>query len=120
MLILLLDEMLCCGAITPLEYDQLNSLVAENLPERASDKEDEDSDEDVDEEDYSKSTFDYIIQHDREELFELLEELKEDEEFIDEILKIEELIETFLEKEFSDDDESTKHMIEEAIRKLES
>ena len=59
----------------------------------------------------------YIIQHDREELFELLEELKGDEEFIDEILNLEKLIGLFLENVFL---EPTKKMVEDVIEKLQS
>ena len=47
-----------------------------------------------------KSAVDYIIQHDKEALLQLMEELKDDidEEFMDIVLDIEKLLEIFFEE----------------------
>ena len=52
----------------------------------------------------TKSAVDYTMQHDKEELLQLIEELKDhiDEDFMDIVLDIEKLLEIFFEEEFLD------------------
>ena len=96
-LMFLLDEMLRQGAITPTEYTQLNTGLTEaaNLKTDEAEKE-EDSDDDK-EQNLTKSAVDYIIQRDKEDLLQLIEELKDhiDEDFMDIVLDIEKLLEIF-------------------------
>ena len=68
-----------------------------------------------------KSAVDYIIRHDKEELLQLMEELKDDidEEFIDIVLDIEKLLEIFFEEEFLDG-EPIRPQIDEILNKLET
>ena len=124
-LVLLLDEMLRQGAITPTEYAQLNTSLTEAADLRTDEAEkEEDSDDDDDEEqNLMKSAVDYIIQHDKEELLQLMEELKDDidEEFMDIFLGIEKLfldgesirpqIDELLNKETSEIPKSNQHRI---------
>ena len=97
-LMFLLDEMLRQGAITPTEYAQLNTSLTESadLKTDEAEKEEDSADE---KQDLTKSTVDYIIQQDKEELLQLIEELKDDidEESMDILLNIEKLLEIFFE-----------------------
>ena len=95
-LMFLLDEMLRQGAITPIEYAQLNTGLTEAADLRT-DEAEKAEDRDDEEQNLMKSAVDYIIQHDKEELLQLMEELKDDidEEFMDIVLNIEKLLEIF-------------------------
>ena len=114
-LMFLLDEMLRQGAITPIEYTQLNTSLTEAADEA---EKEEDSDE---EQNLMKPTVDYITQRDKEELLQLMEELKDDidEELMDIVLDIEKLLEIFVEEEFLDG-EPIRPQIDELLNKLET
>ena len=95
-LMFLLDEMLRQGDITPTEYAQLNTSLTEAADLRTDEAEKEE-DSDDEEQNLMKPAVDYIIQHDKEELLQLMEELKDiDEEFTNIVLDIEKLLEIFL------------------------
>ena len=87
------------GTITPLEYNKLNSAIA--IPEKS-------SAEGADEEDEMtrviKDTVDHVIQHDQEELSDLLMELRDEvgKEFLDALLDLELLAGKFLIDEFQE------------------
>ena len=70
-LTVLSDEMLVGGNITPLEYNKLNNAIA--IPERSSDEGAQEEDEMTR---VIKDTVDHVIQHDKEELSDLLMELR--------------------------------------------
>ena len=91
--------MLRQGAITPTEYTQLNTSLTEAANLRT-DKAEKEEDSDDEEQNLMKPAVDYIIQHDKEELLQLMEELKDDidEEFINIVLDIEKLLEIFSEE----------------------
>ena len=114
------DEMLHPGAITPTEYAQLNTSLTEAADLRTDEAEKEE-DSDDEEQNLMKSTVDYIIQHDKEKLLQLMEELKYDidEEFMDIVLGIEKLLEIFFEEAFLDG-ESIRPQIDELLNKLET
>ena len=98
----LLDELLRQGVIDPTEYTQLNSglTVKEDL---TTDKEEkEETEENKEEDNMTNSTIQYLIQHDKKELQDLLEEIKDDDEFKDVVLDIEKLLEKFFLEEFVD------------------
>ena len=82
-LTVLLDEMLERGPITPLEYNSLNSVIA--IPGKSSDEAGEEEDEMTR---VIKGTVDHAIQHDKEELSDLLMELRDEfgKEFLDALL----------------------------------
>ena len=96
-LTVLWDEMLERGTITPLEYNKLNSVIA--ILEKS-------SDEGVEEEDQMtrviEDTVDHVIQHDKEELSDLLMELPDEvgKDFLDALLDLELLAGKFLIDEF--------------------
>ena len=119
-LMFLLDEMLRQGAITPTEYAQLNTSLTEAADLKTAEAEKEE-DSDDGEQNLTKSTVDYIIQHDKEELLQLMEELKDDidEEFMDIVLGIEKLLEVFFEETFLDG-EPIRPQINELLNKLET
>ena len=120
-LVLLLDEMLRQGAITPTEYTQLNTILTEAADLRTDEAEKEEDSDDDEEQNLMKSAADYTIQHDKEELLQLMEELKDDidEEFMDIVLGIEKLLEIFFEEEFLDG-VSIRPQIDELLNKLET
>ena len=64
-------------AITPTEYTQLNTRLTEAAGLRTDGAEKEE-DSDDEEQNLMKPAVDYIIQHDKEELLQLMEELKDD------------------------------------------
>ena len=109
------------GAITPTEYTQLNTNLTETADLRTDEAEKEEDSGDDEEQNLMKSAADYIIQHDKEELLQLMEELKDDidEEFMDIVLDIEKLLEIFFEKEFLDG-EPIRPQIDELLNKLET
>ena len=112
--------MLRQGAVTPTEYAQLNTSLSESadLKTDEAEKEEDSADE---EQDLTKSTIDYIIHHDKEELLQLMEELKDDidKEFMDIVLNIEKLLEIFFEEEFLDG-EPIRPQIDDLLNKLET
>ena len=69
-LTVLLDEMLERGTITPLEYNKLNSVIA--ITEKSFDEGAEEEDEMTR---VIKDTVGHVIQHDKQELSDLLREL---------------------------------------------
>ena len=117
----LLDELLRQGAIDPTEYTQLNTglMVKEDL---TTDKEEkEETDEDKEEENMTNTAIQFLILHDKEELQDLMEEIKDDidEEFKDIVLNIEKLLETFFVEEFVDG-EIVRPKINILLNQLES
>ena len=101
-LMFVLDEMLRQGAITPAEYVQLNTSLTESA-DLKTDEAEKEEDSDDEQQDLTKSIVDYIIKHDKEELLQLMEELKDDidEEFMEIVLGLEKFLEIF-EEEFLD------------------
>ena len=61
------------GTISPLEYNKLNSVIA--IPEKSSDDGAKQEDEMTR---VIKDTVDHVIQHDKEELSDLLMELRDE------------------------------------------
>ena len=120
-LMFLLDEMIRQGAITPTEYVQLDTSLTEAADLRTDEAEKEEDSDDDEEQNLMKSAVDYIIQHDKEELLQLMEELKDDidEEFMNIVLDIEKLLEIFFEEEFLDG-EPIRPQIDELFNKLET
>ena len=112
--------MLRQGAITPTEYTQLNTSLTETADLRTDEAEKEEDSGD-EEKNLMKSAVDYIIKHDKEEILQLMEELKDDidEEFMDIVLEIEKLLEIFFEEEFLDG-EPIRPQIDELLNKLET
>ena len=119
-LMFLLDEMLRQGAITTTEYAQLNTSLTE-AADLKTDEAEKEEDSDDEEQNLMKPAVDYIIQHDKEELLQLMEEFKDDidEKFMDIILDIEKLLEIFFEEEFLDG-EPIRPQIDELLNKLET
>ena len=109
--------MLDRGFITPIEYNNLNSLIV--IPDKSSNEEEEEEEEDemirV-----IKDTVDHVIQHDKEELSDLLMELRDEvgAEFLDALLDSELLVGKFLIGEFQEE-EPLLPLIEERRLKLE-
>ena len=111
-LAMLLDIMLDRGLVTAVEYSKLNSLI--DLPPTAdedeqSDATDKEEDEKEEEQDelgkIIKETVDYVIRLDKEELSELLMELRDEVsagEFLDALIDLDLLAGKFLENEFED------------------
>ena len=116
---LLLGEMLRPGALTPTEYAQLNTSLTVAADLRTDEAEKEEDSDDDEEQNLMKSAVDYIIQHDKEELLQLMVELKDDidEEFMDIVLGIEKLLEIFFEETFLDG-ESIRPQIDELLHKF--
>ena len=98
-LTVLLDEMLERGTLAPLEYNKLNSVIA--IPEKSSDEVAEEEDEMTR---VIKDTVDHVILHDKEELSDLLMELRDEvgKEFLDALLDMELLAGKFLIDEFQE------------------
>ena len=92
----LLDELLRQGALDPSEYTQLNTRLTEE-EDLTTDKE-EKEEEDKEEENMTNAAIQYLKLHDKEELQDLMEEIKDeiDGEFMDIVLDIEKLLEEFL------------------------
>ena len=90
-LVFLLEEMLRQGAITPTEYTQLNTSLTEAAELRTAEAEKEEDSDDDEDQNLMKSAVDYIIQHGKGDVLQLMEELKDDidEEFMDIVLGIE-------------------------------
>ena len=119
-LMFLLGEMLRQGAITPTEYTRLNTSLTEAADLRTDEAEKEEySDDEL--QNLMKPAVDYIIQHDKEELLQLMEELKDDidKEFTIIFLDIEKLLEIFFEEEFLAG-EPIRPQIDELLNKLET
>ena len=102
----LLDELLRQGAIDATEYTQLNTRLTEeeDLTIDKEEKEEEEEEEDEEEENMTNATIQYLILHDKEELQDLMEEIKDeiDGEFMDIVLDIEKLLAEFFVEEFVD------------------
>ena len=98
-LTVLLDEMLERGTITPLGYNKLNSVIA--IQEKSSDEGPEEEDEMTR---AIKDTVDHVIQQDKEELSDLLMELRDEvgKEFLDALLDLELLAGKFRIDEFQE------------------
>ena len=96
-LTVLLDEMLEPGSIASLEHNRLNSIIA--IPEKSADEGAEEEDEMTR---VIKDSVDHVIQHDKEELSDLLMELRDEvgTEFLDALLELELLAGKFLIDEF--------------------
>ena len=101
----LLDEMLRQGTIDPAEYTQLNTrLTATEDGIIDQEEKDDDDEEDEEEENMENAAIQYLVQHDKEELQELMMDIKEEinVEFMDIVVNIENLLETFFVEEFID------------------
>ena len=103
------------------KYTQLNTSLTEAADLKTDEAEKEEDSGGDEEQNLMKSAVDYIIQHDKEELLQLMEELKVDidEEFMDIVLGIEKLLEIFFEEEFLDG-EPIRPQIDELLNKLET
>ena len=117
-LTLLLDEMLDRGLVAPIEYNNLNSLIV------ISDKSSNEEEEEVEEDEVTRvivDTVDHVIQHDKEELSDLLMELRDEvgKEFLDALLDLELLAGKFLIDEFQEG-KPLLPLIEEQRLKLEA
>ena len=106
-LAILLDKMLDRGLVTAVEYSKLNSLIAVPLADEdeiaVSDKEEEKEEDEMSR--VIKETVDYVIQHDKKELSELLMELRDEVgggECLDALIDLDLLAGKFLENEFED------------------
>ena len=113
----LLDELLRQGAIDPTEYTQLNIRLtaAEDL---TADKEEKEEEE---EENMTNAAIQYLILQDKEELEDLMEDIKDeiDAEFMDIVLGIEKLSEEFFVEEFVDG-ETIRSQINALLNQLEN
>ena len=118
----LLDDLLCQGAIDPTEYTQLNTRLTEE-EDLMTDKEEkeEEEEEDEEEENMTNATIQYLMLHDKEELQNLMEEIKDeiDGEFMDIVLEIEKLLEEFFVEEFVDG-ETIRSQINALLNQLEN
>ena len=85
------------------------------------DKEEKEEEEDEEEENMTNATIQYLILHDKEELQDLMEEIKDeiDGEFMDIVLDIEKLSEDFFVEEFVDG-ETIKPQINALLNQLEN
>ena len=117
-LTLLLDEMLDRGLVAPIEYNNLNSLIV--ISDKSSYEEEEEEEED-ERTRVIKDTVDHVIQHDKEELSDLLMELRDEvgKEFLDALLDLELLAGKFLIDEFQEG-KPLLPLIEEQRLKLEA
>ncbi|MCH2421447.1 MAG: hypothetical protein MK215_05880, partial [Candidatus Poseidoniia archaeon] len=125
-LVSILDDMSRQGGITKDEYTRLNNNIAESLDdgeEEENEMEKEMENEELSREEKIKklihTTTEYLIEYDKKELVELINEFRKEREYIDPVLELEELIEIFLEEKFLDG-EPIIAKIEEASRKLEN
>jgi len=114
-LVFLLDELLRREGIDRDEYKKLNNEIVS-----IAEKEEEEEEEEEEEDDLEKITVETIIQHDKKEVKELLKDFGEnlDEEFTDTLLKIEELVDVFVEGSFIDDESVLDKIIHE-VNKLD-
>ena len=96
-LTVLLDAML----VTPILYNNLNSLIV--IPDKSSNEEEEEEEEDEMTRGI-KDTVDHVIQHDKEEQSDLLMELRDEveKEFLDALLDLALLAGKFLIDEFQE------------------
>ena len=103
-----LDKLLRQEAISYEVYTQVNNFLAESLGEDDEDLEEMDQGSENENDDILpnliQTTADLIIKDDKEELVELLKAIKHEasEEFIDTIIKLEELIDVFFTDKFVD------------------
>ena len=142
-LVFLLDELLRQRGIDGEEYTILNNILAKSLGSgRAAEEEDDDGKEPADVEDHSveddktededkspdekiktliQSTVEYLMQHDKKELLELVNEFRKDigDDFLDTVLELEELVDVYLLKEFLEK-ESIRIKIDKVRRELEA
>ena len=116
-LTVLSDEMLDRGLFTSIEYGNLNSLIV--IPDKSSNEEKEEEEDEMTR--GITDTVDHVIQHDIEELSDLLMELRDEvgKEILDALLDLELLAGKFLIDEFQDG-EPLSPLIEEQRLKLEA
>ena len=114
----LLDELLRQGALDPTEYTQLNTRLTEE-EDLTTDKE-EKEEEDEKEDNMTNAAIQYMILNDKEELQDLMEDIKEETEFMDIVLGIEKLLEEFFVEEFFVDGETIRPQINALINQLEN
>ena len=110
--VFLLDELKRQGGISPGMYREYNDFLAESLPvgfgvsdqeEAAMEIEDEDGEEEENEDQLKKeitSTADYLIEHDKNELMEIVAEIEKDDNIIEAVTALEDMIKIYLEREF--------------------
>ena len=113
--------MLRQGAIDPADYTMLNTRLT-MTDDRMIDKEEEEGDEENEEEgNIENAAIQYLILHDKDELEELMADIKEeiDVEFKDIVNDIEKLLETFFVEEFIDG-EAIRPQIDALLNQLES
>ena len=117
----LLDGMLKQGAIDPAEYTQLNTRLTEKEDLTTDKEEKEEEEEEEEEENISNTAIQYLILHDKDELQDLIEDIKDeiDPEFMDIVLDIEKLLEEFFVTEFVDG-ESIRPQINALLNQLNS
>ena len=116
----LLDELLRQGALDPTEYTQSTTRLTE-AEDLTIDTEEKEEEEDEEEENMTNATIQYLILHNKEELQDLMEGIKDeiDAEFMDIVLDIEKLLEDFFVEEFVDG-ESIKPQINPLLNQLEN
>ena len=116
----LLDELLRQNVIDPTEYTQLNTRLTE-AEDLTTDKEEEEEAEDEEEENMTNAAIQYLMLHDKEELEDLMEGIKDeiDAEFMDIVLGIEKLLEEFFVEEFFADGETNRSQINALLNQLE-
>ena len=113
--VFLLDELLRQDGINHHMYRQYNDFLAGSPPNIGSGitptgEEEESNDEEMllSRDDQIKkditATADYLIQHDKKELQELVTEIEKDDDIIDTVLSLEELLGIYLEEEFLERD----------------
>ena len=109
------------GAIDPTEYTQLNTCLTEAEDLTTDKEEEEEEEEDEEEENMTNAAIQYLILHDKEELEDLMEGIKDeiDAEFMDIVLGIEKLLEEFCVEEFVDG-ETIRSQINALLNQLEN
>ena len=126
--VFLLDELIRQGGISRRMYRQYNDFLAESLPvvvgfgiidedvaETA--MENEHLSEEYQLKKKITSIADYLIEHDKKELVELVNEIEKDEEIVETVTALEEFIKIYLEREFLER-ESVAEKIHELVDRL--
>ena len=99
---------------------RLNTDLSKDSDLEIDKDEDDDGDEDEEEEELINSIIQPSIQHDREELEEILEEIKEVDGFEDLVLEFEELLDCFWTKEYLENDEAIRPKLDDILRRLDA
>ena len=121
--VFLLDELKRQGGISHQRYVEYNNLLAESPPVgfRLSDQEEQETAMETDEEDEMKKqitdTADYLIEHDKKALLEIMNEIEREDAIVETVTSLEELINIYLEREFLNR-ESVAEKIHELVERL--